>query len=382
MIFKDSHYVPILRWKRAERVALRQLTNSVRGKITPLLELVPAVDNDPAKVSTDIGGNWGFSPFFLEFLNLPDLEAADLVSKVFHATQTTGLRPIPVTGLDRGRSYQLAVTAIVAKEKRGACIRLFPRDLNTQYLSYDLTRLLSRLGLNPEQVDLIVDYQLLADFAITYVELCRRIPNLARWRTFTVASGAFCKNLTEYPKNGQYNRNREDWLFWQSNSDAPIPRRPTYSDYSIQYAYYEEPPDRAKVSASIRYTSENHWVIMRGEALSSEGSPGSAQYAAHAQLLCERDEFCGAQFSAGDTYIDNLNKGLEGPGSPETLLRAGINHHITMVTNQLSRSVGLSTGDVPFLGRYPNQQPPRVERRLSRAAYNEAERLRQTRPTK
>ncbi|SRR5713226_6360865 len=377
---RDNHYVPVLRWKRAEKVALRQLTNGVRGQITPLLELVPTVDNSPSKVSTDLKSHWGFYSCFLDLVNLPD--ADDVVSVIFDTTRAAGLRAIPVTGLNRAPNYQTAIAKVALKDRRGACIRLLPHDLLSPSLAADLGRLLARLALNPEHVDLIADYQILSNFALPYMELCRRLPNLARWRTFTTASGAFAKDLTEYEKNGQYTRSREDWLFWRSQTDLDLPRRPTYSDYSIQYAFYEEPPDRANVSASIRYTAEDCWVIMRGEGLFNESSPGNAQYAAHAQLLCERDEFSGANFSAGDRYIDNLSKGLEGPGNPETLLRAGINHHITLVTDQLSKSVGISTGDVPFLGRYPNQQPPQVERRLTRAAYNEAVQLRQTRPTK
>ena len=379
--FKDSKYVPVLRWKRAERVGLRQLTAKVRGQITPLLELVPSVDNTPSKVSADIRSHWGFSPFFLDLVNLPDLEKDDIVSKISDELRAAGLRAIPVTGFDQGTNYQKAISTIAANDRRGACIRLYPRNLLSSSLLADLEKLLAGLALNPDQVDLVADYQLLSDFAMPYTELCRRLPNLARWRTFTAISGAFSKDLTEYEKNGQYTRSREDWLFWQSQIALGLPRRPTYGDYSIQYAFYKEPPDRANVSASIRYTAEDCWVIMRGEGLFNESSPGNAQYAAHAQLLSEREEFCGADFSAGDRYIDNLSKGLEGPGNPETLLRAGINHHITLVTDQLSKSLGTSIGDVPFLGRYPNQQPPQVDRRLTRAAYNAAVRLRQTRPT-
>jgi hypothetical protein len=382
MIFKDSHYVPILRWKRAERVSLRSLAPRVHDQITPLLELVPTVDNTPLKVAMDIRNNWGFSPFFLDLVNLPALEKDDVVSTMSDALRTAGVRAIPVIGLDGEANYQTAISKIVASDRRGACVRLYPHDLMSPTLLADLDKLLARLNLSAAQVDLIADYQLVSEFALPYAELCRRLPHLARWRNFVAASGAFSKDLTEYEKNAQYTRSREDWLFWQSQVARKPTRRPVYSDYSIQYAFYKEPPDRANVSASIRYTAEDYWVIMRGEGLFNDGSPGNAQYSAHAQLLCEREEFCGRDFSAGDRYIDNLNLGVDGPGNPETLLRAGINHHVTLVTDQLSKSRGTSIGDAPFLGRYPNQQLPRVERRLSREAYNEAVRLRQTRPTK
>jgi hypothetical protein len=40
-MFGDTHYVPVLRWKGAERGALRDLGMSDRKSITPLIELLP-----------------------------------------------------------------------------------------------------------------------------------------------------------------------------------------------------------------------------------------------------------------------------------------------------------------------------------------------------
>jgi hypothetical protein len=40
-MFGPSHYVPILRWKQAERFALRYLREEDRKRITPLIELTP-----------------------------------------------------------------------------------------------------------------------------------------------------------------------------------------------------------------------------------------------------------------------------------------------------------------------------------------------------
>ena len=39
--FDQTHYVPVLRFKRSEKVALRELGTQSRAGITPLLEIVP-----------------------------------------------------------------------------------------------------------------------------------------------------------------------------------------------------------------------------------------------------------------------------------------------------------------------------------------------------
>lgn len=379
--FKKDHYVPVLRWKRAEIDGLRKLDWKMREQITPLIELVPTVDNTASKVSNEVKTSWAFAPFFLDFVNLLNIETADTIAKVINALRMGGMKSIPVTGIDRGSYFQTVIANAVASDKRGACIRLYPHDLTSSWLPIKLGDLVQRLGLRPEQVDIVADYQLLTDFAMSFQDLCKKLPHLDRWRTLTVISGAFSEDLTEYNKNAQYTRPREDWLFWCAHKNARLERRPTYGDYGIQYAFYKEPPEHSNPSASIRYTSDDYWVIMRGEGLQNENGPGNAQYGANAQLLSAREEFCGRSFSYGDRYIDDLSKGI-GVGTPETLLRAGTNHHITFVADQLSKFFSISIGDAPFLGRYPNQQPPQVARRSTRASYNGTNQPHQTRPTK
>ena len=40
-MFDYRHYVPVLRWKRAEWVALRNLSPQTRAGMTPLIEITP-----------------------------------------------------------------------------------------------------------------------------------------------------------------------------------------------------------------------------------------------------------------------------------------------------------------------------------------------------
>jgi hypothetical protein len=108
---------------------------------------------------------------------------------------------------------------------------------------------------------------------------------------------------------------------------------------------------------------------MRGEGLQNPDGPGYAQYAAHAKLLYQRSEFSGKEFSYGDLYIDRLRNRLDGKGSAETLLRAGINHHITLVVNQIANLFGTSTGGGLSRGSHPNLRPERGASKLRPAAY-------------
>lgn len=211
--FDHKHYVPVLRWKRAERDALVRLTNDVRGRITPLLELVLTKNNSPSKISNDVRKHWwGPSPFFLDDMNWPGSKTGRIIVSMCDAMRFHGLLVIPVTGLDRSKKHQSAVAKIAAKDLRGVCVRLRPSDLQSLSLGKNLDGLLGLLGLAPEEVDLVADYEVVSDFDLPYTVLCERVPYLLRWRTFTVISGAFSENLTKYDKNGEYERPRQDWV--------------------------------------------------------------------------------------------------------------------------------------------------------------------------
>jgi hypothetical protein len=59
-----SHYVPVLRFKRAERVALRNLEESDKDSMTPLIEILPNGDaryeaSGGSTIAAQVKENWG-----------------------------------------------------------------------------------------------------------------------------------------------------------------------------------------------------------------------------------------------------------------------------------------------------------------------------------
>ena len=129
-----------------------------------------------------------------------------------------------------------------------------------------------------------------------------------------------------------------EWLRWQHEmaiGKGRFSRIPIFGDYTIQHAMYREPVKYPHVSASIRYTTPDYWIVYRGEWLGKKNGSGSSQYPAQAQLLVERKEYSGPKFSFGDAFI--MQKALDGsePGNPEQWLTAGINHHVTLTVLQL-----------------------------------------------
>jgi hypothetical protein len=356
-MFNDRHYVPVLRWKTAELGALKDLRAAERASLTPLFEPIPktfhASARNPsgdirlatAEILQKLDACWGRAHFFIDFLHLPEGRVPDAASalRMFSRLASRyGLAMIPVTGLNRPTSYDSEVSETAAHLRSGVCLRLSRHDVSGTDFLTKLQRQLHSLNLRPPDVDLVIDLVVSTD-ELRLVTLCRTIPELRHWRSFTILSGSFPRDLSGITV-GQHLLPRLEWQRWRDQIQTPPApaRKPAFGDYTIQHSIYVAPPTFANFSASIRYCAEDYWVVMRGEGVLNEGGAGYDQWPANAQLLCDRPEFCGPSFSSGDSYIVERAAHPERTGNATTWLRAGINHHLTYVVHQLASLGGLS----------------------------------------
>ena len=353
-MFNWKHYVPILKWKRAEMLALAKLRPEQKQLMTPFIQILmppPKVSEDGAKerspkellnesialfrkkvpgISEEIIKHWGKAPIFVDMslIHAPLRKEACLA--VIQRGNEMDALLIPAIRLHDEASDQATAVTLAKMNNRGLCLRIsrteFTRDGE---LASKLGKFLDHHALTEESIDLMIDYQeeLCTDIAI----LAQRLPNITRWRTFTVACGSFPVDLTEC-KLGLNFQDRLEWLNWLSQKHAgKLQRVPSFGDYTIQHPIYKESVRFFSPSASIRYTLHDKWLIMRGQKGKSE------QYRPNAQLLSERNEFLGRDFSYGDEYIADMGKVLKGkPGSAATWLIAGINHHLACTAFQIA----------------------------------------------
>ncbi|MCX6000746.1 MAG: hypothetical protein NTU41_14505 [Chloroflexi bacterium] len=204
--FSPAHYVPILRWKEAERTALARLSPSDSKKLTPLVEIVPeslgttgkktpSIEETANRISCQLFRCWDERPFFTDFRHLPQdiliQGSRHFLTLLDDCASTRQLSLIPTTGLSRGDPYQSAVLKFLGRHNQGACLRLSRKDISCPTLAQDLDRILSFLKTTPEEIDLIVDLEVIDNDAPTLNTLCRQIPHIRKWRNFIVASGAF-----------------------------------------------------------------------------------------------------------------------------------------------------------------------------------------------
>lgn len=355
--FDLRHYVPILRWKEAERAALAQLDSDVADRITPLIEIVQEnftrtnragrpVLLPAEKAMYEVAGQlyqaWGERPFFIDFVNVPvfgPLQGPDLLDLLSRYAAPLGLRMIPVTGLNRISEWQSSVARLLKSGTEGVCLRLTLTDAQSPTLGQDLASVVSRLGVRPDAIDLIADLEAINSSVTGYGELSNLTTGLPTWRNFVVSAGGFPKDLSGYRKNEQHSIPRLEWALWTTHVGKPSRtwRMPSFGDYTIQCPRYtQRRRGRMRYSASIRYTVQDRWIIMRGENVFRKGGPGFGQYPDLALMLSGLPDYCGEGYSRGDRYIKEISLQNKDTGAATDWLQAGINHHMTYVVRQLA----------------------------------------------
>ncbi len=352
MRFNHRHYVPVVRWKRGEQIALRQLREEEKHAMTPLIELAPTDlagdDAEAAKFTSKaimgIQRNWGSYRAFLELGRVGSRfdqgHESEIASVIFGAAREARLVLVPVVRVPGGSLPHEALRRAVSISEGRACLRIKSAELPRQALHASINACLTVLDLTPSDVDLVLDIGLVGPSNVAMRNFSPGSLWEYDWRTLSIVGGSFPKDLTGYSV-GQHEITRLEWVRWRLEAPELFRRHgriPTFGDYMTLHPEFCEPRPGMNPSASIRYTSEDSWVVMRGEGLQNENGLGNRQYYGNADLLCERKEYCGSTFSFGDNYIWKVaSRNVESPGSPGTWLSATVNHHITFVTHQIPR---------------------------------------------
>lgn len=358
-MFDSKHYVPMLKWKRAEQGALKALGEKRKKHITPLIQFVMPkqepqeqledvvlrFEKQVSKIIEKLIEVWGKDPIFIDFslLFTTPLKVKSLNS-ILQEGYKLGANFIPVMHLNDDHEIKEAACLLAKKNKSGVCLRLICSDFSDLILlNQNIAKLLSSMGLVEKDIDLLVDIKETEkndDKYIKYLNLSQKIPHLLKWRTFIFASGAFPKDLSECKFDEENLIPRLDWKNWKDQAiDKNLQRKPAFADYTIQHPIYKDISQFYHPTSSIKYTLKNEWLIMKGKKQKFE------LYLASAAMLVKDKRFCKESFSDGDKYIADKakhfeayikNPAIKGTGSTETWLKAGINHHLAQVASQIA----------------------------------------------
>lgn len=354
------HYVPILKSRAGEFTALERLSDKTKKRILPLIEVtdIPwdfksnqkakTLNQHVDKFADKLVKSWG-----IDYAILVDLPASLLDGKVSSGDhllkhlcdegRTKGLKIVPVTGLARGSAYNAELKAACVTDKNGASIRLEPSDLANPSLKAALDTLLEEVGVKASEVDLILDFKEILPSQENTVLLALQqasstLPRIKEWRSITFAASSFPKDLSGVGPNQMERIPRTEWKIWKAmkGDKARFATMFGFGDYAISHPVMNEVDPRIiRMSANIRYTLDDEWLVLKGKSVRSTGygqysDPLSTQ-------LAKMKEYKGASYSAGDQYIEDCAKKKVTSGNMTTWRFVGVNHHVTLAADQLSK---------------------------------------------
>ena len=157
----------------------------------------------------------------------------------------------------------------------------------------------------------------------------------------TVSACAFPISMGDVARHSHDFVERADWLSWRDSlySNRHVAQRlPAFSDYAIQHPAGVEgfDPKIMQVSAAIRYTTDTHWLLVKGESTRSirpgEQFPELATRLVYGHLHMH---FAGVDHCSGCKSIKDAADGEPGYGSAEAWRRLGTIHHISEVMRAL-----------------------------------------------
>lgn len=347
MNFGANHYVPVLKVKRGEKKALQLIRPDLTKHMTPLLEIVVRTDKtlDEHLETAFKGLADGVQSYPRCFLDAREIasDGPSAVEEVFRLASTAGIVFTPVTGISRASDIEVALK----DRANGVALRLTRKEFEDGNLRNDLQAFMRRYSLGEEETDLIIDLgpveNLVAAGVIALTDaFLADVPDHLRWRTFTVSGCAFPSSMGGVSRNSYDKVARAEWTAWRDGLHAirsTLQRLPTFSDCAIQHPIGVEGfnPRTMQVSAAVRYTLEEDWLLIKGEStrnkLPSEQFPALAKGLVNGSL---RAYFCGANHCAGCKSIKDVADGAEGFGSAEAWRRIGTAHHLTTVATQLA----------------------------------------------
>ena len=368
-------YTPILKWKAAEKGALNYLTEEQKRNTIPLLEFVCPLEltekeiKDGIKspeeklisilsssIPNDIALCWGDGRlFFADFtLILPEDLRMEFARRFCINATKLRLDFMPVINLSADSDeYCKHITNLsMLHSSSRICIRVTDYEIErVGAMNHRLDSFIESYDYSKNRVTLLIDLKEKVSLS-TYEKAAKNIYSINEIDAFEnviLAGGAFPEDMTSYKFDAEINSEaRNDWIGWSTHAKVSPRKFPSYGDYTIRHPIYNESVLKYTPSTTIKYTLPEKWRFFKGRARSN------ADYLAYAQSLRKLPDFkqYGPDFSYGDKYIDekgiycaeylllqekNPEKKIPGTGRTEDWLRAGINHHIAVVVDQLAK---------------------------------------------
>lgn len=186
-------------------------------------------------------------------------------------------------------------------------------------------------GISAEEIHLVIDAKDLPRY-VPLTELHDTIELARTAQSWTIAAGTFPASITHLsPDTLLHNLDRSEWESYNEQVAQLGGRRiPNFGDFATQSASYT-PSAPFQPSPSVRYTTTNGFLLLRGRRNAPEGS---RQYIGHSRVLQTLAEFGSVTDGPAEDYIRRIASGLHSTGNPAKWREASLTRHLAVATRQ------------------------------------------------
>lgn len=344
-------YVPILKAKQAELIALSHVSPTVSSQLRPIIEVVP---NHGRERDLDLllerarkcqGQSFALG---IDLVNLDDpltplaesgLSPLQWLGDAFSAA---GLRCVPVFRPDDDLTVLADVGVVAGRHNSGAVLRVggAEADPDPVYLASNVHSALDEARLQPTVVDLLIDlWEISSARDVTRVtpiatSVLDWALSFGRWRSITIASGAFPASISHLPTNTSTPVARFDAQMWIAVHTARPQVSLDFGDFAMAHpAVPESVPPRGPLP-NLRYTHTGDWQVYRWRRT----RPGNQDFHTLCEALTASAHWPsnGGTYSWGDQEIARCASGTGGAGTATQWLSYGFSHHLAHVTERLA----------------------------------------------
>ena len=355
MKIPSNGYVPVLKWRMGEYQALLRLDQSVKNKTYPLL-VVPPIEYDfeekKLKKNLDehlkpfakrLSQKWGNRRVMIDFhdtIKKGEMDNGDsCVKYIFDSLQTYQIEfASPVVSIKDDRVYLDVIKKLVSVYRSGISLRLNLSDLIDASIQEDIDKLVGFFHCNYQDVDLILDlgvpanFDPIDDFASAIYGYLASLKNLKQYRSFVLVSSSL--KLSEVRKPGATLKRKEWDLYLNVRSKlAANELTPSFGDYTIDNPeFLNEDMRKLKPAGKIVYTTKENFEVVKGGSFRDDPS----QMHALCRNIISKKYYDGAGFSRGDKHIADCANEVVNNGNLTTWKWVCVNHHITKIVSVIT----------------------------------------------
>lgn len=352
-----TNYIPFLKSKSNEIIALSELESEVLNQITPFFDYPRRNDEeDEEKFEKTVGKLLRCFKRHLSSLSEMYFDCYDLNDDlyitgkhVYHylLEELQELPIIPVVSIDRSKDHQEAVLHLKSSGNiisNCVAFRVTSEDFQSyEAVSDDIQEELSDVLNAFEFVDLIFDCRVCVNSDINKIssDICKfsqKFSSDFNVRRFVVTGSSIPASVADVlESNSEKYVERQELNIYSSVCENSGEHDFILGDYTIispNYSEFEVPANQMqnRTTAKLIYSFDNQHYFIRGGSLRTKGL---AQYFDLAATLCGKDFFRTRTYSEGDKYFEEKSQKIGSNCMPGTIVKPSVNAHVTYVVREL-----------------------------------------------